>query len=150
MARAVLLGLMAVLVGGGSALGASGADKFRMPSGNVYCAYEHYSFSPTDLRCEIRTKIRPKTGACDDGYIMRQTGAARAFCATDTIYDPAAPVLTYGTTRQFGVFRCSSSASGLRCANASGQGFFLSTQHSYTFKEPAAQNGAFKTPTGNI
>jgi hypothetical protein len=150
VARAAALALLVTLFGGGPALGASGADTFRMPSGNVYCAYEHYSFSPTDLRCEIRTGIKPKPPACDDGYIMRQTGPARAFCASDTTYDPKAPVLSYGTTRRYGVFRCTSSRSGLRCVNASGQGFVLHKQHSYTFREPPARNGAFKTPSGNI
>jgi Family of unknown function (DUF6636) len=151
VARVTLLVLLALLVSGGSALAQSGADKFRLPSGNVYCAYEHYSFSPKDLRCEIRGKIKPTPpNGCDDGYVMRQTGPARAFCASDTIYDRNALVLPYGATRQFGVFKCSSSASGLKCANASGHGFFLSKQHSYTLTQPAPRYGAFKTPSGNI
>ena len=56
---AAAVGVAFLLLGGGSALGASGADTFRMPSGNIFCAYEHYSFAPIDLRCEIRSKIRP-------------------------------------------------------------------------------------------
>ena len=155
---APLLGVALLLLGGGSAVAASGADTFRMPSGNIFCAYEHYDFAPVDLRCEIRSKIRPlppRPASCRDaawgeGYSMRQRGPAHVLCITDTIYDPKAKVLAYGTTRQFGVFRCSSSAAGLRCVNATGNGFFLSKQHSYTFKEPAARNGAFKTPSGNI
>lgn len=141
-----------------NAFGASGADTFRMPSGNIYCAYEHFSFAPIDLRCEIRTKVRPlppKPASCGDaawgeGYSMRQRGPARILCISDTVYDPKAKVLAYGTTRQFGIFRCSSSAAGLRCVNSTGDGFFLSKQHSYTFKEAASKNGAFKTPSGNI
>ena len=140
------------------AFGASGADTFRLPSGNIYCAYEHYSFAPTDLRCEIRTKVRPlppKPASCVEGswgagYSMRQRGPARVLCISDTIYDAKARVLAYGTTRQFGVFRCSSSVKGLRCVNSTGNGFFLSKERSYTFKEPAARYGAFKTPSGNI
>jgi uncharacterized protein DUF6636 len=140
-----------------AALGASGADTFRTPSGNIYCAYEHYSFAPIDLRCEIRSGIKPlpaKPASCQGdwgaGYAMRQTGAPHVLCITDTIYDSKATVLAYGTTRQFGVFKCSSSAAGLRCANASGRGFLLSKEHSYTFSEPPPKNGAFKTPSGNI
>jgi hypothetical protein len=34
--------------------------------------------------------------------------------------------------------------------NATGNGFFLSKQHSYAFKEPAPKYGAFKTLSGNI
>jgi hypothetical protein len=151
VARAAVLALLAVLVGGGSAAAQSGADTFRLPSGNIYCAYEHYSFSPKDLRCEIRTKLKPTpANGCDDGYLMRQTGPARSFCASDTIYDRNALVLAYGTTRQFGVFKCSSSLSGLKCMNASGDGFFMSKRRSYTLREAAPRYGAFKTPSGNI
>ncbi len=158
MARAALLvGLLLALVGVGEAHAASGADTFRLPSGNVYCAYEHYSFAPKDLRCEIRTGVKPlppKPKWCDvdwgAGYAMRQTGAAHVLCVGDTIYDPKAKVLPYGTTRQYGVFLCASSRKGLRCVNASGNGFFLSRERSYTFRQPAPRNGAFKTPSGNI
>ena len=155
---AVVLGAAALVLSAGVAFGASGADTFRMPSGNIFCAYEHYDFAPFGLRCEIRSKIRPlppRPSSCGDavwgeGYSMRQTGPARVLCISDTIYDPKAKVLAYGSTRQFGVFRCSSSAAGLRCVNSTGNGFFLSKEHSYTYKEPAAKNGAFKTPSGNI
>jgi uncharacterized protein DUF6636 len=145
--------LPAALPAPAAALGASGADTFRTPSGNIYCAYEHYSFAPIDLRCEIRTGIKPlppSVASCHGAFTMRQTGAPRVICVSDTIFDPKATVLPYGTTRQFGVFKCSSSAAGLRCVNASGRGFFLSTAHSYTFSEPPPKNGAFKTPSGNI
>ena len=151
MARPAVLALLGLfLVSAAAASAQSGAEKFRLPSGNIYCAYEHYSFSAKDLRCEIRTGLKPSPPICDDGYIMRQTGPARPFCASDTIYDPNAPVLAYGTTRQLGVFKCASSTAGLRCVNASGNGFFMSKTHSYTLKEAASRNGAFKTPSGNI
>ena len=128
MARAAALALLLVLACAATAHAQGGADKFRLPSGNIDCAYEHYSFSPKNLRCEIRTKIKPTPpSGCADGYIMHQTGPARPFCASDTIYDRNALVLAYGTTRQFGVFKCTSSAAGLRCANASGNGFVMST-----------------------
>jgi hypothetical protein len=141
-----------------SAFGASGADSFRMPSGNIFCAYQHYSFAPIELRCEIRSKIRPlppRPASCGDavwgeGYSMRQRGPAHVLCITDTIYDPKAKVLPYGTTRRYGAFRCTSKTTGLRCVNATGNGFFLSKEHSYTFKQAAATYGAFKTPSGNI
>jgi hypothetical protein len=154
---ALLLALLGFLPGAGAAAAASGADTFRMPSGSVYCAYEHYSFAPVDLRCEIRGGIKPlprKPASCRGdwgaGYSMRQTGAPHILCISDTIYDEKATVLRYGTTRQFGVFRCSSRATGLRCTNASGRGFFLSKDHSYAFSEPAPRYGAFRTPSGNI
>lgn len=158
MLRAALfLALLGLLPGAGTASAASGAETFRTPSANVYCAYEHYSFAPVDLRCEIRSGIRPlppRPASCQGdwgaGYAMRPTGSAHVLCISDTIYDAKAAVLPYGTTRRFGVFTCSSTAAGLRCTNASGRGFFLSKEHSYTFSEPAPRYGAFKSPTGNI
>jgi Family of unknown function (DUF6636) len=155
---ALFLALLSLLGGVGPAAAASGADSFRMPSGNIYCAYEHYSFAPVDLRCEIRSKLKPlppRPASCGDavwgaGYSMRERGPARVLCITDTVFSPKATVLAYGTTKQFGVFRCSSSLKGLRCVNSTGNGFFLSKEHSFTYKEPAARYGAFKTPSRNI
>ena len=134
-------------------------DFFRMPSGNVYCAYEHYSFAPTDLRCEIRSKLKPlppRPASCRDavwgaGYSMRQRGPAGVLCITGHGLPPEGGLsLPTARTRQFGVFRCSSSVKGLRCVNSTGNGFFLSKEHSYTYKEPAARYGSFKTPSRNI
>jgi uncharacterized protein DUF6636 len=154
---AIALGAAVVLLGAGSALGASGAETFRMPSGNVFCAYEHYSFAPKDLRCEIRSGVKPlppKPATCDaawgQGYSMRQIGLPHVLCISDTVYDPKAKVLAYGTTWTGGGFSCTSQTTGLRCTNPRGHGFFLSKAHSYTFTEPAPKYGAFKTPSANI
>jgi Family of unknown function (DUF6636) len=155
-AALVAAGLLPALAGASPAK--SGADAFRMPSGNIYCAYEHYSFAPIDLRCEIRTGISPlppRPKSCGDavwgaGYSIRRTGPAHVLCISDTVYDPKARVLRYGTTRRFGVFTCSSGTAGLRCTNASGHGFFVSREHSYAFTRQTARNGTFKTPSGNI
>ena len=155
---AAAVGVALLLLGGGAALGASGADTFRLPSGNIFCGYEHYSFAPIDLRCEIRSRIRPlppRPSSCQDavwgeGYAMRQTGPAHVLCITDTIYDPKARVLSYGTTRQFGVFRCSSSVAGLRCTNASGRGFFLSKRALVHVQGTGGEERRFRTPSGNI
>jgi len=153
----MLFGIALVLLGGGSALAASGADTFRMPSGNIYCAYEHYDFAPIGLRCDILTGVKPlppKPKYCDVdwgvGFTMSQRGPAHVLCAGDTVADRKAPVLAYGTTRRFGPFSCSSSTAGLRCVNSTGDGFFMSKEHSYAFRQSAATNGTFKTPSGNI
>jgi len=138
---AIAVTVAALVVGVDSSLGASGATTFRMPSGNIYCAYEHYSFAPIDLRCEIRSGVKPlppRPSACGDadwggGYSMRQTGRPHVLCITDTISDPKARVLAYGKTWRGGAFTCSSNASGLRCTNRSGHGFFLSRERSYAF-----------------
>jgi hypothetical protein len=156
--RAALLLAVAVLASGsGSALAAGGADTFRSPSGNIRCAYEHYSFAPVDLRCDILTGVKPlppRPKSCDVdwgvGYVMRQRGPARVLCAGDTVADPKAKVLAYGATRQYGVFRCTSARAGLRCVNSTGNGFFLSKRRSYAYKEPPARYGSFRSPSGNI
>ena len=154
---AVALGLLAVGIAAGAALGASGAETFRTPSGNIYCAYEHYDFAPIRLRCEIRGGIKPlppKPAGCafdwGDGYSLRQFGPARVLCISDTVYDRNAKVIAYGRTWHGGGFTCVSRQAGLRCTNPRGHGFFLSKEHSYTFTEPAAKYGVFKTPSGNI
>lgn len=120
-------------IAAGSALGASGADTFRTPSGNIYCAYEHYSFAPVDLRCEIRSGIKPAPTCSAAALTMRPTGRARTICITDTIYNPNARVLGYGTTFRGGGFTCTSRTTGLRCTNRSGHGVFLSRERSYAF-----------------
>ncbi len=155
---AIVLAAAALALPAGTALGSSGADTFRTPSGNIFCAYEHYDFAPFDLRCEIRSKVRPlppRPASCGDaawgeGYSMRQTGPPRVLCITDTIYDPKAKVLAYGATWAGGGFSCTSRTTGLRCVNPRGYGFLLSKAHSYTFKEARAIYGAFKTPSTNI
>jgi hypothetical protein len=137
---ALALGAIATLTATGAALAASGAETFRTPSGNIYCAYEHYSFAPIDLRCEIRSDIKPlppRPRACNAdwgaGYAMRQTGRPYVLCISDTIYDAKARVFPYGTTWRGGAFSCSSKTTGLRCTNRSGHGFFLSRERSFAF-----------------
>ena len=86
-----------------------------MPS-EIHRAYEHYGFAPTDLRCEIRLKAETapapagllRRRGLGAGYSMRQRGPARVSASRDTVYTPKARVIAYGSTRQFGVFRCSS------------------------------------------
>jgi len=129
---------------------------FRTPSGNIQCGYISGGSFPTELRCEIRSGVKPlppKPRSCEfdwgGGFFLSPAGPARVLCISDTIQVPNPPVLPYGTTRQLGPYRCSSSTAGLRCTNTSGYGFFLSAQHSYAFKGQVL-SGAFKTPSGNI
>ena len=138
---AIVVAAAALVLATGAAFAASGAYFFRRPSGNIYCAYEHYDFAPFALRCEIRSGVKPlppRPKACGDavwgaGYSMRQTGRAYVLCITDTVYDPKAKVFAYGTTWRGGGFTCTSRTTGLRCANRSGHGFFLSRQRSFSF-----------------
>ena len=88
------------------------------------------------LRCEIASLLRPlppRPAACDVdwgyGISLGRTGRARVLCAGDTIRRTGSVrLLAYGTTWRRGGFRCSSARTGLRCANASAHGFFLSRE----------------------
>ena len=131
-----------VMAPGAGAAGAAGVfDYFRMPSGNIYCGYVKVSFAPTELRCEIRSHVRPlppRPKACGDavwgaGYSMGRLDRPSVLCITDTIYSPTARVIPYGSTYRRDVFTCLSRAAGLRCTNGAGHGFFLSREHSYSF-----------------
>jgi len=65
---------------------------------------------------------------------MGPTGRAHVLCVGDTTLDPKAKVLAYGSSKLYGgKFRCTSRTSGLRCANRSGHGFFISRQKQSIF-----------------
>jgi hypothetical protein len=92
------------------------------------------------MRCDIGGGLHPmppRPTSCDldwgYGYAMTAFGKARTFCAGDTAHDPRAPILQYGKTWKKGPFTCLSRPIGLRCANRSRHGFFLSRERSYTF-----------------
>ena len=110
---------------------------FHTPSHNIGCVY---SSSPASLRCDIRSGLRPRPprpGNCDvdwgDSYGLGATGRATITCHGDTAIDRNSRILRYGSTWKRGAFTCRSKATGLRCRNRSGHGFFMSRQRSYRF-----------------
>jgi hypothetical protein len=112
--------------------------QFRLPSGNIGCTGSvAMKGLPSFLRCDILSGLRPEPKRpCPvdwTGFSLMPTGAARATCAGDTIYDPHARVLRYGTTWRQGGFVCRSRRSGLRCTNRSGRGFVLARTRSHAF-----------------
>jgi hypothetical protein len=126
----VALGLAA----SGSAQAATSSSFFRTPSGNIYCA--HFG----SLRCDIRSGLVPKPSkpaGCDfdwgQTYGLNRSGPARIGCVSDSVFTPSARILRYGTRWSRGGITCVSRTSGLRCANASGHGFFMSRQRSFRF-----------------
>jgi hypothetical protein len=128
---AVLAGVAAASASGGAATYLS----FRTPSGNIYCAYSSGLGQPTSLRCDIRSHLRPapKPHRCVEGVYgesvgMSRTSRAAVLCISDTVVDPRARVLAYGTTWSRGGFRCVSRSTGLTCTNARGHGWFLSRE----------------------
>lgn len=129
------------LAGGSAGAKSDLIEYFRMPSGNIFCAYVKVQGTPIYLRCEIVSKLRPmppRPAACVDavwgrGYSMGRFDRPQVLCISDTIYDPSARTLQYGTTYRRDVFTCTSKTTGLRCTNAAGHGFFLSRERSYKF-----------------
>jgi hypothetical protein len=130
LAASVLVVSVPAALPAAGASGASSITSFRTPSKNIYCAREQ--LGKTDmLRCDLQ-KIKhpaPKPKGCQFGFGnsfgMNAHGRARALCISDSVFDPHAAVLPYGTTRHFGPFTCTSKTSGLRCTNRSGHGFKL-------------------------
>ena len=113
---------------------------FRTPSGNIGCVYASGLGAPTSLRCDIRSRLRPrprKPHGCDldwgDSYWMTATGRVGVTCHGDTAILPNSRVLRYGTRWKHAGFTCLSRVNGLRCRNRAGHGFFLSRRRSYRF-----------------
>jgi hypothetical protein len=115
---------------------------FSTPSKNIGCDYAHFTTPPmslAELRCDIRSGLRPKPARpvrCDldwgDSYAMRKTGRPYVVCHGDTALG-SKKIIGYGRTWRHDGFTCVSRASGLRCTNLSGHGFFLSRARSYRF-----------------
>jgi hypothetical protein len=132
---------LAASVAGGSAMGAKDVFvTFRTPSHNIGCGYSKFAGEQANVRCDIRSGLKPrppKPKNCDldwaYGYAMGRRGRASTLCAGDTVLDPKAPVLAYGHTWRRNGFTCTSRATGLTCRNLSGHGFFLSREHSRVF-----------------
>ena len=103
---------------------------FRMPSGNIACGYST-GFGPVDapLRHPLGPEAEP-AGRCELDWtgLSMGRGTARPTCAGDTVYDPKAPVLKYGSVWKRGPFTCVSLLIGLSCTNRTGHGFFLSKE----------------------
>lgn len=143
MKTAVLIPfLAAALVAAVSASASKSAlVSFRTPSGNIGCIYASEEPGlPANLRCDIRSGLRPKPGrpkGCDldygDSYALLKFGRTLVTCHGDTTLDPRAPVLAYGRTWRRNGFTCTSKSTGLRCTNTAGHGFFMSRAHSYRF-----------------
>jgi hypothetical protein len=134
---AALVGGLVLLVAPASARDVF--SMFKMPTGNIGCAYSWFEGESPYLRCDIRSGLvprPPKPRGCDldwgFGYQMRVIGRARSFCAGDTALDPRARVLSYGKRWSRGGFTCVSRTNGLTCRNRSGHGFRLSRAHSRT------------------
>jgi hypothetical protein len=108
------------------------AATFRTPSGNIGCLYTPASGSASvALRCDLVSVSHPakRPASCRLSYgrafVLSGTGKARRACVGDTVLDPKASVIRYGTTRRLGPFTCVSRESGLTCRSRYRHGFTL-------------------------
>jgi len=111
---------------------------FMTPSKNIRCMYWKEAGQAAFLRCDIYSGFRPlprRPASCDADWSvsvgMLKTGRAHMNCVGDAV--DFGRVLRYGTSWQYGGFRCTSRTIGLTCKNQSGHGFFLSRERSYFF-----------------
>jgi len=135
---AVLPAALVLAVAGESAARADRVIQFATPTGNIGCVYARLSESPTELRCDIRSGLRPKPArpkGCNldwgDSLAMRKTGRVFTVCHGDTAL--GGKPLAYGKTWRYDGFACTSRKTGLTCKNRSRHGFFLSRARSRRF-----------------
>jgi hypothetical protein len=99
--------------------GAGGAttQRFQTPSKRIACAYPG-----PELRCDMLFLN-------DRAAVLGRHGRARIVKVTDTVADPKAKVLRYGSSLRIGPYRCTSRRTGLTCRNRrSGHGFTISRE----------------------
>lgn len=119
--------LLATLVAAGwTAPAQAGFRAFQMPSKQIVCAYITGDF-PAMIRCDLFFLN-------DRAVVLTHRGRPRKIRISDTVADPKARVLKYGTTTRFGDFRCTSRTSGLTCTSRrSRHGFTVSRQRQKLF-----------------
>jgi hypothetical protein len=113
-----------------------GVPVFLTPSRNIGCA-----IGAGQARCDIAKHVYrdpPKPAGCHGDYgqsiAVTAHGIASFLCVTDTVRNPGAPVLDYGTSTVVGDFGCTSRQSGIRCYHLeSDHGFWLSQEHPALF-----------------
>lgn len=123
--------LIAVAAGGAlaaSAVPASAAYRdFRSPTSKLGCAFYSDAETPRQVRCEWK-------GGGDHAVVLNETGKGRRIHITDTVFDPRAKALKYGTTTKFGSLRCTSRTTGITCRSTrSGHGFTISVEAQRVF-----------------
>ena len=135
MLRTTSIAALAALAGAVTPAAAQDFLSAQAPSHNIACQAE--SAGPDQprpqLRCDIQqTSTRPPRppASCPlelgNSFVLDPTGAGRLLCHGDTVADPSARVIPYGTQwRPYG-FTCTSQTTGLTCVNGAGHGFTLS------------------------
>ena len=105
---------------------------FLTPSRNIGCAITEDS-----VRCDILQRsydLPPRPPDCDGRWgrsiAVGRSGIAEFLCVQDTVVDPDAPVLEYGTSTEVGDFGCASSEQNISC-------YYLEDQHGFELSREA-------------
>jgi hypothetical protein len=115
--------------------------QFTSPTGNIYCSIATSGGVPPG--CELRDgRITPPAGTCDSGgggakdvgRIEWSGDTPKLVCNSDTMIQPGAPVLQYGSIAQVqgSPFQCVSETIGMTCVNTAGKKGFFMAKGSYT------------------
>lgn len=106
----------------------AGITAFRAPSGKISCGYVDFPDQGKPfVRCDLLFLK-------DRAAIVGTSGHGRISHVTDAVGSPRARVLSYGASRSFGLFTCTSKSSGLTCRNRrTGHGFTVSRQRRRVF-----------------
>ena len=108
--------------------------QFTSPTGNIFCSI---AAGDVPRGCEVRDgRATPPPGTCDAGgggakdvgRIEWDGGTPKPICNSDTMFQPGAQVLQYGSVAQVqgSPFQCVSETLGMTCVNTdSKKGFFL-------------------------
>jgi hypothetical protein len=113
---------------------------FRGHGGNVVCGAFSVSGAPTLIECGTVDQLNPappqptakRCGGLDfagNRIRLQASSGPFGFCTGDAgvlARIDSAPRLAYGTTRQSGPFKCTSTVAWLTCTNSSGRGFAIS------------------------
>lgn len=114
---------------GDIAAGAGALHAFVSPTGNVSCLFD--PGEPAQVRCDLAELNRSFTTPpddCDldwgDSFAIAATDTRGTLvCHGDTVADPDAAVLEYGSSLSFFGITCTSAKTGMTCTNAAGHGF---------------------------
>jgi hypothetical protein len=112
---------------------------FRSPTGNIHCLMFSGPGQP-GVRCDLRELVpsfplRPEWREFDWGsaFEVLATGRGTPVCASDSVIDPAAPVLDYGRSITRWGLSCTSRRTGMTCTNAEGHGFTVARRSQKVF-----------------
>ena len=106
--------------------------QFHTPSANIHCAISTGEWN--NVRCdmfELTPSFPDQPAWCEfdwgSSFALELDGTkGEVACVSDTVADPAGPVLGYGESVVLGGFTCLSEKTGMTCTNPAGHGFTLS------------------------